>query len=99
MNFLYDRKIVKKIGLQPKIHNIVVSADSEKSIDLEALSQNLKIIYEPEQFPGAIMRLEEPFKTSVLIFASGKIVIAGLTSEDQIGPVTQIIERLIESNQ
>jgi len=49
---------------------------------MERILETTKAIYEPEQFPGAILRLKEPFKTSMLIFASGKVVITGLKSSN-----------------
>jgi transcription initiation factor TFIID TATA-box-binding protein len=99
LSFLVERNFVKKVELQPKIQNLVVTADFESFIELEKLSENLKAIYEPEQFPGAILRLENPFKTSILLFASGKVVITGLKSSEQIEPTIQILKQLIESNQ
>ena len=35
-----------------------------------------KTMYEPEQFPGLIYRMEEP-KVVILLFASGKLVCTG----------------------
>ncbi len=98
MSFLVEKDLTKKIELVPKIQNIVVTADFEASLDLETFSKNLKAIYEPEQFPGAILRLEKPFKTSILLFASGKAVITGLKSSEQIEPTIQQLKELIESN-
>ena len=99
MNFIVKRNLAKNVELQPKIQNLVVTADFETSLDLETISKNLKAIYEPEQFPGAILRLEEPFKTSIHSFASGKIVIVGLKSQTQIEPTIKVLKGLIESNQ
>lgn len=99
MNYLEAKGLVKTVKLSPRIQNLVATADFGKSINLENLSQNSKAIYEPEQFPGAILRISEPFKTSVLIFASGKMVITGLKSEAQIEPIIQILNHLIEQNQ
>jgi transcription initiation factor TFIID TATA-box-binding protein len=99
MSFLIEKKLAKKVEIQPKIQNLVVTADFEATLNLEELSENLKAIYEPEQFPGAILRLEKPFKTSILIFASGKVVITGLKSSRQIEPTILLLKQLIESNQ
>jgi transcription initiation factor TFIID TATA-box-binding protein len=98
-SFLVKKKLAKKIELQPKIQNLVVTADFETNLELEKLCEKIKAIYEPEQFPGAILRVQEPFKASILIFASGKIVIAGLRSSEQIEPTIQLLKQLIESNQ
>ena len=40
-------------------------------------------MYEPEQFPGLIYRMDEP-KVVILIFASGKIVCTGATKEEDV---------------
>jgi transcription initiation factor TFIID TATA-box-binding protein len=58
-------------------------------------SEKTRAIYEPEQFPGAILRLKEPFKTTILIFASGKAVITGLKSSIQIEPIVQQLKELL----
>lgn len=99
MNFIVKRNLAENVELKPKIQNLVVLADLETSLDLETISKNLKAVYEPEQFPGAILRLEVPFKTSILIFASGKTVITGLKTSTQIEPTIKELTHLIESNQ
>jgi transcription initiation factor TFIID TATA-box-binding protein len=40
-------------------------------------------MYEPEQFPGLIYRMKEP-KVVLLLFASGKLVIAGAKREEEV---------------
>ena len=40
------------------------------------------IIYEPEQFPGAIYYAKELEGASILIFDSGKVVFAGLKRQE-----------------
>ena len=69
-DFLAAKGYVKPVELNPETQNIVATADFGKSVNLENLSLNSKVIYEPEQFPGAIIRLEQPFKTRILVFAS-----------------------------
>ena len=98
MSFLVENGFAKPVELNVKTHNMVITADFEKSLNLERLSEFSKVIYEPEQFPGAILRLEKPYKTSILIFASGKTVITGLTSSTQIEPTMQQLKLLIESH-
>jgi len=93
--FLFQKGLIKDVELQPKTRNMVITADFEQPISLEELSDKTRAIYEPEQFPGAILRIQQPFKTSILVFASGKIVITGLTSSQQIEPVIQQIGKLL----
>lgn len=99
MKFLVEKKLAKWVELQPIIQNVVFVADFQANLELENLSEDLKAIYEPEQFPGAILRLKEPFKTSILLFASGKAVITGLKSSEQIEPTIQLLKQLLELNQ
>ncbi len=41
-------------------------------------------MYEPEQFPGAIYKPISEVNVTALIFASGKIVLAGIRSSESI---------------
>lgn len=77
-----------------KVRNIVVLADIGSMIDIEKVANRLNnIIYEPEQFPGAIFRLSR--STTALLYASGKIVILGLTNEISIiETIKSVIEKL-----
>ena len=63
------------------IQNIVASANLQNKVDLEATADLLdNVMYEPEQFPGLIYRMQDP-KTVLLVFTSGKIVSTGGKSE------------------
>jgi TATA-box binding protein (TBP) (component of TFIID and TFIIIB) len=96
--YLVEKRIINDSKyLVPKVQNLVVTVDFEESINLEELSKTQKMIYEPVQFPGGILRVEEPFKTTMLIFASGKVVIAGLKGSEQIKPTVQKLSKLIRS--
>jgi len=95
MQFLTKKGLIKKVKLFPKIQNIVVTADFECDLILEQLAEHDEIIYEPEQFPGAILRIKEPHKTTVLIFASGKATITGLKSVEQISPTIKKLESIL----
>jgi TATA-box binding protein (TBP) (component of TFIID and TFIIIB) len=97
--FLVDKGYAKAVELNFKTKNMVVTADFEKSLNLEKLSENTKAIYEPEQFPRAIVRFEKPYKTCVLVFASGKAVITGLKSTTQIEPTIAQLKKIVESSQ
>ncbi|MCW3994963.1 MAG: TATA box-binding protein [Candidatus Bathyarchaeota archaeon] len=93
--FLAEKGLIKEVVLEPKTQNIVATADFEQQVNLEELAQKTRVIYEPEQFPGAILRLQQPFKTSILVFASGKVVITGLKDSKQIETVVERIKELI----
>ena len=65
------------------VSNLVVSADIKVKIPLERLVIEFpNVEYNPDQFPGAIWRLEDPPST-MLIFNSGKVIITGSKSFDQ----------------
>jgi transcription initiation factor TFIID TATA-box-binding protein len=71
--------IISKTEL--KIQNIVASASLGGMIDLEKAAYTLgKTMYEPEQFPGLIYRMDEP-KVVISLFASGKLVCTGAKKE------------------
>ena len=66
-----------------KIENVVASAALGVPIKLEKIVAKLSgIEYEPEQFPGLVMRLKNP-KAAALIFSSGKIVCTGAKSPSE----------------
>jgi len=96
--FLVEKGFVKHAILKPEIRNIVVVANFGESIDLEELAREHKVIYEPEQFPGGIMKIREPYKATVLLFASGKAVVTGLKSSSQINLTLQKITNSIKNN-
>jgi len=91
-NLLHRHNFINLVDLQCKIQNIVVSADFGRILDLGKLRE---CIYEPEQFPAAIMRIKDPNKATALVFASGKAVITGLTSQSQIEPTLRRIQEII----
>jgi len=67
-----------------RIENIVATGDLKTTLDLEVVAECLtKTIYEPEQFPALIYRMDEP-KAVFLIFASGKLVITGARTEVEV---------------
>jgi transcription initiation factor TFIID TATA-box-binding protein len=83
-------KELKKNGIiiigkpELKIQNIVASASLGGKVDLEMAVNTLgKTMYEPEQFPGLIYRMDEP-KVVILIFASGNLVCTGAKREQDV---------------
>jgi transcription initiation factor TFIID TATA-box-binding protein len=84
--------ILRKPEMQ--IQNIVASAGLGGRIDLEKSTYALKrTMYEPEQFPGLIYRMDDP-KSVILIFSTGKLVCTGTKKE---GDVHTAVARLQES--
>ncbi len=89
------------ISGKPKIQiqNIVASANLGMEVLLEKAAYLLEnTMYEPEQFPGLILRLTDP-KVVLLIFSSGKMVITGAKSEEEVErSVNYTYKTLVELN-
>jgi len=66
-----------------KIDNIVASANLGRNVDLESVSKMQRTMYEPEQFPALIYRMDDP-KVVFLIFSIGKIVCVGAKTEKEV---------------
>ncbi len=79
-----------------KIQNIVATTSLEQPIPLVKLAEALpNTEYNPEQFPGLVMRIKEP-KTSALIFSSGRIVCTGAKSMKKVREAIQNIIKSLE---
>jgi transcription initiation factor TFIID TATA-box-binding protein len=79
-----------------QIQNIVTSAGLGGRIDLEKTTYSLKrTMYEPEQFPGLIYRMDDP-KVVILIFASGKLVITGAKKEAEVSIAVAKLRETLE---
>ena len=80
---LEQLRLIRPTKIAMKLQNIVATGEIGQAIDIEKLSTTLpNIIYEPEQFPGAIYYAKEPEGASILIFANGKVVFAGLKRKE-----------------
>ena len=78
------------------IQNIVASAALGGEIDLESLVYKLdRIMYEPEQFPGAVYRMSDP-QVVFLVFSAGKLVCVGAKKEEQVYEAVDKIQKLLE---
>jgi transcription initiation factor TFIID TATA-box-binding protein len=81
------------------IQNIVASAALGGEIDLESLVYKLnRIMYEPEQFPGAVYRMDE-LQVVFLIFSAGKLVCVGAKKEEQVYEAVDKIQQLLEEKE
>jgi len=79
------------------VQNIVASAGLGGTIDFEKVVYSLKkTMYEPEQFPGLIYRMDEP-KVVILIFASGKLVCTGAKKEIQVHIAVNKLQETLEA--
>ena len=80
-----------------KVVNIVASASLGGQVDVEKAAAYVleRIMYEPEQFLGAIYRMEEP-KVVILLYANGKLVITGAKTEEEVYQATARLQRRLE---
>ncbi len=82
-----------------KIQNIVASGSLGGPIDLEELCERARVggslMYEPEQFPGAMYRMESP-RVVFLIFSAGKIVCVGAKKEKDIYEAVENLRRRLK---
>jgi len=63
-----------------EIVNVVASATIDQRLDLYDIQKKFPgVEYNPEQFPGAVFRIENP-KASTLLFSTGKMVCTGSKS-------------------
>jgi len=81
------------------IHNIVAFADIDGKVDLEEASMFLdNIMYEPDQFPGEVYRMDDP-KVVILIFSSGKLVITGAKAEKKVHEALEKMKAILIENE
>jgi transcription initiation factor TFIID TATA-box-binding protein len=82
-----------------KIQNIVASAALGGLIDLEKSAYELgRTMYEPEQFPGLIYRMDVP-KVVILLFASGKLVCTGAKQEEDVYEAVSKLHQKLEDEE
>jgi len=80
-----------------KVVNIVASVRLGGKVDLEqAMSKLEKTMYEPEQFPGLIHRMDKP-KVVILLFASGNLVCTGAKKERDVYDAVHKLHELLEA--
>jgi transcription initiation factor TFIID TATA-box-binding protein len=95
---LKEKGIINHGEPRIQIQNIVSTATLGGDIDIEKAAYMLgRTMYEPEQFPGAIYRMDEP-KVVFLIFASGKVVIVGAKSEEEPTLAARRLKESLEEN-
>ena len=98
-------KSLKDAGINPlkepriAITNMVCSYNLDRYINLNKLTVTLNlesVEYEPEQFPGLVFRIKDP-KIVVLIFSSGKIILTGGKTLEDVRKGLDVLEKKLES--
>ena len=89
-------EIEKGEGLDYKIENVVATVVVEitEKIDLNIIARkHADVEYNPERFPGLVMRIEKP-KATILIFSTGKMVVTGLRKATEAG---RVVEKVVKN--
>jgi transcription initiation factor TFIID TATA-box-binding protein len=80
-----------------KIENVVatVNVSLTEKIDLTTVAKKYTDVeYNPERFPGLVMRIDKP-KATILVFSTGKMVVTGLReAKDAPAVVDKVIQRI-----
>lgn len=78
------------------IQNIVCTASLGGKVDIDNAARILKrSMYEPEQFPGLVYRMEDPH-TVILIFSSGRLVCTGAKKEAEVHRAVSKLHNILE---
>ncbi|MBI1663716.1 MAG: TATA-box-binding protein [Nitrosopumilus sp.] len=85
------------VQIKPHISivNVVATATINQKLDLTEITKKYSDVeYDPEQFAGLILRLNNP-RTTTLIFSTGNMVCTGATSEEMsIKAVNMVIQKI-----
>ena len=78
-----------------RIENVVASAAVNQEIDLSRIAERLPDSeYNPRQFPGLVMRLDDP-RATVTVFRTGKVVCTGAKSAEMaVRAVRAAVQRI-----
>jgi len=91
---LIKRGIIIPKKSEVKINNIVASANLRRTVDLTSISTWQRTMYEPDQFPALIYRMDNP-KVVFLIFSSGRLICVGAKNEEEIHrAIRKLIQKL-----
>jgi len=83
-------------NLDYKIENVVATVVVEitEKIDLKQIARkHAEVEYNPERFPGLVMRIEKP-RATILIFSTGKMVVTGLRKAAE---APRVVEKVVKN--
>ncbi len=83
-------------NLDYKIENVVATVVVEitEKIDLlQIAGKHAEVEYNPERFPGLVMRIEKP-RATILIFSTGKMVVTGLRKAAE---APRVVEKVVKN--
>ncbi|TKJ25705.1 MAG: TATA-box-binding protein [Promethearchaeota archaeon Loki_b31] len=86
----------KAEGIDYKIENVVATVVVEitEKIDLNIIARkHADVEYNPERFPGLVMRILKP-KATILIFSTGKMVVTGMRKASE---ADRVVEKVLKN--
>jgi len=87
--------LIRDVKIRPKLQNMVGSGFLGRQIDLPRFAREVSnTIYEPDQFPGVILH-SPGNSTTILTFASGRIVVAGAKSASEINQAGRFVDGIV----
>jgi len=90
---LMEKGVVERGEVEPSVENIVAMFNLGTRVDLERASQTLEnVMYEPEMFPGMLVRVG---KKAVLVFHSGKGIVAGAKSVEEAEAIAKDVGEMV----
>jgi transcription initiation factor TFIID TATA-box-binding protein len=92
VNTLTQANLIKPISVTANVRNIVAPLTLPNPIPLEQLEEP-NSINEPEQFPAAVVKSNDP-KATYLIFNSGKIIISGVKTEEELEKAAEAVTEI-----
>jgi transcription initiation factor TFIID TATA-box-binding protein len=91
---LHTSGLIRKMKMKARLRNLVAVLNT-KPVSLEDFAFETRAIYEPELFSAAVLKTRTP-EWTFLIFNSGKIVLLGMKSMDDLDQAVKHITLLLE---
>ena len=91
-----EEELPSEEGLDYKIENVVatVTVEITEKIDLNQIARkHAEVEYNPERFPGLVMRIEKP-RATILIFSTGKMVVTGLRKASE---AERVVDKVVKN--
>jgi len=91
-----EEGVDQETELDYKIENVVATVVVEitEKIDLNQIARrHADVEYNPERFPGLVMRIEKP-RATILIFSTGKMVVTGLRKAAE---APRVVEKVVKN--
>jgi len=78
------------------IENIIATSNIADELDLSSLSITIQgSQYDPNEFPGLVLKYNEPRKIAALLFSNGKVVCTGARDKNEITDIIKKIKKEI----